>query len=286
VHLDPELAVCPPDLTHTLKCLNDTSWLTTPGWRTKLAVSYRRANVAYTWADGNALEATFPDNETETPPLLASDVRRTFDYLLRPINTSSKIGQAFATFGLGSGRPITPLYVATYFYEYGDLSKASESGQRRVMTALQSLVSIPIHYCQAASAYQVVGLGSNSSIPLVDFISRMLPKIQPDTRITPATESFAIAVGLDALVPFAAINGFALLLCCAVLAVSSCSCTVDSLRDARSLPTLWRDTTNQIADRENEPVAEKDRQALADSSLREKLSMTRDWRVTCVKGHP
>jgi len=277
MHLDPDLGVCPPDLALTSMCLNDTSWITTPpGWRTRLAVSYRRANVAYTWADGKVVNATFPDDEIETPPLRASDVRRAFDYLLRPLNTSSVIGQAFAEFGMGAGTPMTPLYVAMYFYEFGDLSKAAESAQRRVMTALQSLVSIPIHYCQAGSAAQVVGL-SNSSIPLVDFISTMLPTVQPDSRIMPVTQSYAIAVGHDSLVAFAVINGFILWLCFVVLALSSCAAI--SLRDAKSLPTLWRDTANRIVDLESGQIAEESRHELANKNLEEKLATTRRWWV-------
>jgi hypothetical protein len=92
--------------------LNDSSRVTTPGWRTKLAVSYRRADVDYTWADGNVLNATVPGDDIQTPPLAVSDVRTALDYFLRPWNASSAIGAAFEHFGLGSGTPMTPLYVA------------------------------------------------------------------------------------------------------------------------------------------------------------------------------
>jgi hypothetical protein len=177
--------------------------------------------------------------------------------------------------------PMTALYVAMYFYEFGDLSKASESGQRRVMTALQSFVSIPIHYCQAGSASQVVGL-SNSSIPLINQIAAILPSVSPDSRVTPVAQGYAITVGPDSLVAFAAINGFTLCLCFLVLSMSYC--TVKKLRDATSLPTLWRDTANKITDLERGRLVEdRSRQQLAHEDLGTKLSTTRAWKVTYVE---
>src|ERR1700744_1590832 len=98
------------------------------------------------------------------------------------------------------------------FRKFGDLSKTSERGQRRIMTALQSFVSIPIHHCRAGSALQVVGL-SNSSIPLIGQIAKMSPSVSPDPRITPVAQGYAITVGRHSLVAFVAINGVALCLC-------------------------------------------------------------------------
>lgn len=233
----------------------------------------------YTWADGKVLNATFPDEDIQAPQILASDVHTAFDYFLRPGNASSEIGAAFADLGLGSGTPMTPLYVAMYFYEFGGLSKASESGKRSVQTALQSLVSIPIHTCQAGSASQVVGL-SNITIPLANYIEAMLPSVSPDSRVMPVARSYAITVGRDALVAFAAINGIALCLCFLVLAMSYF--TVKNLRDATSLPTLWRDTRNKIEGLEQQPVADESPHQLADEELGDKLSRTRDWKVSYV----
>jgi hypothetical protein len=177
--------------------------------------------------------------------------------------------------------PMTPLYVAMYFYEFGDLSKASESGQRRVMTAMQSLVSIPIYYCQAGRASQVVGL-SNSPIPLVNQIAAMLPSVSPDSRVVPVAQSYAIAVGRAGLVAFAAINGLALCLCFLILAMSCY--TVSNLRDATSLPTLWRDTANKIKGLErSQPVEDRSRHQLDCEDLGTKLSATRAWQVTYVE---
>lgn len=161
---------------------------------------------------------------------------------------------------------------------FGDLSKPSESGKRRMQTALQSLVSTLIHNCQAGSASQPLGL-SNDVIPLAGYIATMLPSVLPDARVALVARSHAIAVGCDALVAFAAVSGAALCLCFVVLAVSYLA--VRGLRDATSLPALWRDTANASVD--ERLVEDGSRHRLVDESLGNKRSTARDWRVTYVE---
>jgi hypothetical protein len=201
---------------------------------------------------------------------------------MRPLNTSTDLGKAFTKVGLGSNRPITPFYVAMYFFEYGNLAKASEGGQRRVMTAFQSLLSIPIYYCQAVSAYQVKGLGSNIAFPLVDFVLSKLPGVQPDTRIVPAKMSYSVTLTLRALIPFTVIGGITLLLCFMALTLSSRNYARNSMSDAETFYLLAHDTKIQIVDEEDVPVTEEDRRRIASWSTKEKLCEAGTWRVTLL----
>ena len=201
---------------------------------------------------------------------------------MRPLNTSTDLGKAFTKVGLGSNKPITPFYVAMYFFEYGNLPKASEGGQRRVMTAFQSLLSIPIYYCQRVSAYQVKGLGSDTAFPLVDFVMSKLPIVQPDTRIVPAKMSYSVSLTLRTLIPFCVIGGITLLLCFIALALSSRNYARNSMSDAESFYLLAHDTKIQIVNEENVPVTEEDRHRIASWSTKEKLRKAGTWRVTLV----
>jgi hypothetical protein len=278
------LALCPPEIASNSSCLNDTSWLTLPGWRTNLTTSYRRATIAYTWTDDSVLSYTFSDATADPAPIDASDLLQAFDKVMMPVDDSSALGQALSMIGLGSNKPVMPFYVCWYFQEFGDLAKASESAQRRAMTAFQSLLSIPIYHCQVREFQEISSLKFNN-IPIGQLISSLLLKAQADTLIVPAKMNHSIAVGLSSLIPFIVIGGVTLLLCFITLFLSSCTSAGRRAKDTTAFPTIDHRILHQLQYESGGQVTEKNCQNLQSRSEREKLREVATWRVMMVSSN-
>jgi hypothetical protein len=274
-----ELIACPPPIAANSGCLRDKSWVTQPGWRTKLTVSHRPATVAYTWRDGRVWSSTFSNDTVDPAPIPASELLLAFNYIMSPINSSTRFGQAYTKMGLASNQTALPFYIYSYFVEYGELGKASDSGQRRVMDAFQSLLAIPIHYSQAITLYQVKGL----AFPFLQSLLLEIPDIQPDTPIVPARRSYAITVNLRGLIPFIIIEGIALLLCFAALIVTSCIPAGNPVIDRTSYPLIHDLTSIQVTDGDGEEVTIEDRQRLAHLSEEKKVLGVERWKVTTIE---
>jgi hypothetical protein len=277
-----ELIACPPPIAANSGCLNDKSWVTQPGWRTKLTVSHRPATVAYTWRDGKVWSSIFSDATVDPAPVPAPQLLLAFNYIMRPINSSTSFGQVYTEMGLVSNQTALPFYIYSYFVEYGELGKASYSGQRRVMDAFQSLLAIPIHYSQAITLYQLKGLGSHIPFPFLQSLLSKIPDIQPDTPIIPARRSYAIAVNLRGLIPFIVIEGIALLLCFAALIVTSCIPAGKPVMDRTSYPSILDLTGIQVTSSDGDVVTIEDRQRLARLSEEKKVLGVEGWKATTI----
>jgi hypothetical protein len=241
-------------------------------------VSYRRGTFVYSWADGNIISSTFSDATAETPSMKASDIHQAFDSIMGRLNTTTELGTALSSLGLGSNKPVIPFWIFLFFNEYGNLAPGLDVSQERVMTAFQSLLAIPIFFSQAQCFDQLSGLSSISNLPVFEILGSMLPDNQPHIPIFPVKQSYSISVRLGSLIPFIVLGGITLLLCVIALLLPLYR-SIERPKGMTGLPILDHEMHYKRMNNDGQLVTGKDLQGFGDKSSQERVELAATLRV-------
>lgn len=211
------LTLCPKSLAGNLSCLNNATWPLEGGWGTILSTYSRPADVVYNGLNGTIMSHKFP-NTTLTPVNInAPQLLQVFNILFNPSNPNTTYGSILAQLGIISNRPTEPLTIWQYFQGLAKIN--DRRAKRRAMIGLQSLLAIPIYYCQAKELIDLRRLLleqiDNSVLyrTLRVDIANLFHVVEPDTDIYPALMRFTLRIGHSSLLAYIVLAGCALSVC-------------------------------------------------------------------------
>jgi hypothetical protein len=220
-------------------CLNDTSWYQNVDWTVKMSVFFQNSAVAYSRSNGTILWHSFADHPSLPVNLSALQILEAYDHLL--LDTTKLLHDNSTDLPLFSGSTF-PTFLWMSMPKFGGQHAINPATSNGVFSALQSLLAIPLFYCQSGVARRLIPTTmdgksiSNSDLsPLFAVLSPLPERSSPASF---AYHRYEILVSRPTLIAYVALSGAALLAC----SVAQVVITVSAKRTGRGsrMPHLSR----------------------------------------------
>lgn len=231
---------CPYFGTTSQSCDSDTSWQSLPGWTTSLNATFRRASIAYSRLNGTILTHRFTEEPERAAPISSVDILQAWDNFLGVGNVADSSTQnILSMLGLGGGGLLFPGLVSWFLNGISAVSLENPAADTRGVNALQSLLAIPLYWCQTGMAER----NSMVSLPSGDLLANtgalnITDDVRRSSKISLAVHRNEIAVSTATLTAYVSLSAFALILCFMVLCIGMCARNVKSIPKTSSFAVL------------------------------------------------
>ncbi|KAH8880898.1 hypothetical protein GQ53DRAFT_832908 [Thozetella sp. PMI_491] len=206
---------CSGDIAIKQSCLNDTSWYQDQDWTVKMAVSFRNATVAYSRSNGTILWHDFQDSSPVPANISATEILRAYDSFLS--DTTTWLHQSDTPLAPFSSTML-PSFLWLNWPKSTKGKPLSPSISSNVYAMLQSLMGIPLYYCQSGVLRRLIPYLLNNTVlssdqPSVDQSLNISPLPRRTTTVTFASYRYEALAGTTTLVAYGLLSGIVLLLC-------------------------------------------------------------------------
>ncbi|KAH8590742.1 hypothetical protein B0O99DRAFT_300340 [Bisporella sp. PMI_857] len=212
--LEARLVTCPGPIASRLMCLNDTSWFHNVDWTVKMSAFFQNSTVAYSRTNATILWHSFTDGPRIPVDLSALQILEAYDHLL--LDTTTLLHKNGTDLPLFSGSTF-PTYLWMSMPNFSGQHAINPATSSGVFSALQSLLAIPLYYCQTGMARRLVPTSLDGKSVSNPDLSALLEVLSPlPERSSPtsfAYHRYEIVVGSPTLVAYIVLSGAALLAC-------------------------------------------------------------------------
>lgn len=211
------LVTCPSHIAATLSCENNTSWWDNVNWTIKMTAAFQQADVAYSRSNGtivwHSLSASTPAEPTN---ITGSQILQAYDALF--LDTTKLQHQNGTPLPLFSGSSF-PAFLWMVSPELNGETVTNPATRSGMFAELQSLLSLPVYYCQSGFARRLISAlldekAARADSPAIDPLLAALSPLPP--RNSPAAfvrYRFDAVASRATLVAYAVIGGVAVLAC-------------------------------------------------------------------------
>ena len=220
-------------------CDKDTSWQSSPGWTTSLNSTFRHASLAYSRLNGTILAHSFTDEPATIAPVNSAEILQAWDNFLGVNAADDVIGQALSMFGSGSGDFLFPGMVGSFLNSISAIAIENPAADTRGVNALQSLLAIPLYWCQTGFIERL----AMSSLPSSAFLANadslnIAEGIERGAQIFLVVLGNEIVVSRATLVAYVLLSSLTLILCCVALSIGSFTTRARRIPETTLFPVL------------------------------------------------
>jgi hypothetical protein len=203
-----------------------------------MTIFFQNSAVAYSRSNGTILWHSFMDTPAIPLNLSSLQILEAYDHLL--LDTTTLLNNGSTPLPLFSGTSF-PTFLWMAEPEFSDQNAIDPATSNAVYSTLQSLLTIPMYYCQSGVAKRLIpGVMDSRSVSNPELSLLFSQLSAPPERSSPASfayHRYEITVSFETLIAYIVLGGTALLACSVVQVVMSLSSHVG--RGSR-LPRLSR----------------------------------------------
>ncbi len=195
--------------------------------------------MAYSRLNGTILSSKLKSTPSKPAPVKSSEILQAWDNFLGVGGAKGLNQQAMSLLGLGAGKFLFPGMVGWFLNSITALSaEGNPSAETRAVNALQSLLAIPLYWCQTGTIERL----AMSSLPSAQFINAgdalNITGIDRNTRVSLAVLRNEIAMSRGTLVAYVVLTSLTLIICIVALSIGSFMERSKAIPETTSFPAM------------------------------------------------